>query len=169
MGYLTGKRIVEMVRENLRPSDIMTTAAFENAVVSLVSEGVFVRCPNLKVVLTESGVTWLPAALWRFDKTWRGVRPEVPWVKSAPSQIVRDHIRLTVQPFDAPDGEAGTALQRVVEQLGSDAMLLFSTDFPHWHYDGVDALPAAPDSSLGRRILWDNAVETFPRLTAGAA
>jgi dihydroxy-acid dehydratase len=30
--YLTGKRIVEMVRENLRPSDILTREAFENCI-----------------------------------------------------------------------------------------------------------------------------------------
>ncbi|MGR3490639.1 MAG: IlvD/Edd family dehydratase [Shimia sp.] len=33
MAYATGKRIVEMVWEDLRPSDIMTREAFENAVV----------------------------------------------------------------------------------------------------------------------------------------
>ena len=33
ISYLTGKRIVEMVWENLRPSDIMTRKAFENAIV----------------------------------------------------------------------------------------------------------------------------------------
>jgi dihydroxy-acid dehydratase len=33
MAYATGKRIVEMVDEDLKPSDIMTRAAFENAVV----------------------------------------------------------------------------------------------------------------------------------------
>lgn len=32
MGYVTGKRIVEMVWEDLKPSDIMTRQAFENAV-----------------------------------------------------------------------------------------------------------------------------------------
>ena len=32
MGYATGKRIVQMVWEDLKPSDIMTRAAFENAV-----------------------------------------------------------------------------------------------------------------------------------------
>ncbi|WP_421731421.1 IlvD/Edd family dehydratase [Brevundimonas sp.] len=31
--YLTGKRIVDMVREDLKPSDIMTREAFENAIV----------------------------------------------------------------------------------------------------------------------------------------
>ena len=33
MAYLTGKRIVEMVMEDLKPSDIMTREAFENAIV----------------------------------------------------------------------------------------------------------------------------------------
>jgi dihydroxy-acid dehydratase len=33
MAYLTGRRIVDMVREDLKPSDVLTRAAFENAIV----------------------------------------------------------------------------------------------------------------------------------------
>ena len=33
MAYMTGRRIVEMVREDLKPSDILTRAAFENTIV----------------------------------------------------------------------------------------------------------------------------------------
>ena len=137
---------------------------FENCVLSLVSEGVFAKFPGLKFVFMESGVTWLPAALWRFDKTWRGVRAEIPWVKTPPSVIVRDHIRLTLQPFDAPDG-AGR-LERFCEQMKSDEMVLFSTDFPHWHFDGEEALPIGADTALARKILWDNPLATYPRLKA---
>ncbi len=136
--------------------------AFESAVLSLVSEGVFAKYPALKIVFAESGVTWLPAALWRFNKTWRGVRAEIPWVKRPPMDIVRDNIRLTLQPFDEPDG-AGR-LERFCEQMKSDRMVLFSSDFPHWHYEGTDALPISPKSGLARRILYDNPRETFPRL-----
>ncbi len=136
--------------------------AFEAGLVSLVSEGVFAKFPGLKVVLTESGVSWLPACTWRFDKTWRGVRAETPWVKRPLSEIARDHVRLTLQPFDEPDG--GGILEQVVDQLGSDRMILFSTDFPHWHYEGTGALPVKPDTPLGRRILFENALETYPRL-----
>ena len=136
--------------------------AFESAVLSLVSEGVFAKFPALKIVFIESGVTWLPAALWRFNKTWRGVRAEIPWVKRPPSDIVRDNIRLTLQPFDAPDGSK--RLERFCEQMGSDRMVLFSSDFPHWHYEGKDALPIDPSSALARRVLYDNPRETYPRL-----
>ncbi len=141
---------------------VAQAAAFESQTLSLVSEGVFSKFPELKVVFIESGVTWLPACLWRFDKTWRGTRAETPWLTRAPSEIVRDHIRLTVQPFDAPDGAA--RLERYVEQIGSDRTLLFSSDFPHWHYEGLDALPVADTSPLAARILFDNPIETYGRL-----
>ncbi len=52
--------------------------------------------PRLKVVLMESGVTWLPGWMWRADKTWRGVRAEVPWLGESPAAYAREHVRLTV-------------------------------------------------------------------------
>jgi predicted TIM-barrel fold metal-dependent hydrolase len=136
--------------------------AFESQTLSLVAEGVFQKFPNLKFVFLESGVTWLPACLWRFNKTWRGVRPEIPWVKRLPADIVRDHIRLTVQPFDAPDMASG--LQYWCDQMGSEDMLLFSTDFPHWHFEGTDALPLDRQSSLAKKIMHDNPLATYTRL-----
>ena len=45
MAYETGRRIVAMVHENLRPSDIMTKAAFENAVVAAAALGASSNCP----------------------------------------------------------------------------------------------------------------------------
>ncbi len=129
---------------------------------SLISEGVFVKFPKLKVVLIESGVTWLPACLWRLSKFWRGLRNEVPWIDRSPEEIVRDHVRLTVQPFDGPP--AAEHIGRLMDQLQSDAMLLFATDFPHWQYDGDQMLPAGLAPDLRRKILIDNPLATYPRL-----
>lgn len=44
MAYTTGKRIVDMVREDLRPSDIMTRAAFENAIRVVTALGASSNC-----------------------------------------------------------------------------------------------------------------------------
>jgi uncharacterized protein len=129
---------------------------------SLVTEGVFNKFPTLKIVLMESGVTWLPAALWRLDKTWRGVRAETPWLEQVPTEIVREHFRLTLQPFDAPPTES--QVQAVLEQLGSEDMLLFSTDYPHWHYDDDAAMPAGLPEALRQKICIDNPLATYPRL-----
>jgi uncharacterized protein len=135
---------------------------FSAALNSLLVEGVFQKFADLRVVLIESGVAWLPASLWRINKTWRGLRAEVPWLNRLPADIVRERVRLTAQPFDAPPTPA--ALATLLEQLGSDEMLLFATDYPHWHYEGEEALPAGLPPELIRRITIDNPLATYPRL-----
>ncbi len=53
MAYETGKRIVGMVHENLRPSDIMTKAAFENAVVAAAALGAISNCPISMIAIAR--------------------------------------------------------------------------------------------------------------------
>jgi hypothetical protein len=75
-------------------------------------------------------------------------------------------VRLTLQPVDAPSGDP-KLLSRTLEQIGSDSMLLFSTDYPHWHFDGDEVLPdGLPDEAL-RKLLIDNPLDTYPRLREG--
>ncbi|MDP4026739.1 amidohydrolase family protein [Methylobacterium sp. NEAU 140] len=138
------------------------SAAFQSALLSLVAEGVFCKFKTLRVVLIEAGFTWLPSFLWRANKTWRGLRTEVPWVDRPPAEIIRQHIRFTLQPADAPPDPHHLA--RVVEQMGSDKLILFSTDYPHWQFDGNAALPAGFDPVLARRITTDNPFDTYQRL-----
>ncbi|MBV9116193.1 MAG: dihydroxy-acid dehydratase family protein [Acetobacteraceae bacterium] len=72
MAYETGKRIVAMVEENLRPSDIMTKQAFENAVVAAAALGASSNCPIHTVAIARHmGV----------DHTlddWQRLGPEMP-------------------------------------------------------------------------------------------
>ncbi len=122
---------------------------FQTQLTSLVCEGVFSKFPALKVVLIESGFTWLPSYLWRLHKYWRGLRMEIPWVDRPPPEIIREQVRFTLQPVDAP--VEGDALLRILDQAGSDELLLFSTDYPHWQFDGQDALPPLLPDSLKTR------------------
>ena len=57
MAYHTGRRIVEMVHENLRPSDIMTREAFENAIVTNTAIGGSTNAPpHLQAIARHIGV-----------------------------------------------------------------------------------------------------------------
>ncbi|RUU60149.1 IlvD/Edd family dehydratase [Mesorhizobium sp. M2C.T.Ca.TU.002.02.1.1] len=57
MGYETGKRIVEMVHEDLKPSDIMTRKAFENAIVVNSAIGGSTNAPiHLNAIARHLGV-----------------------------------------------------------------------------------------------------------------
>jgi predicted TIM-barrel fold metal-dependent hydrolase len=137
--------------------------AFQSQLLSLVMEGVFTKYPDLTVVLVESGVTWLPALIWRATHIWQAMRMEVPWVHPSPAEIIRRNIRMTLQPFDSPPTRE--IVERVVEQIGTDEMLLFSTDYPHWAFDGTEAIPDGISPELARKILVDNPLRTYPRLS----
>lgn len=72
MAYETGRRIVDMVRENLRPSDIMTRAAFENAVVAAAALGGSSNCPiHMVAIARHMGVDHTLA-------DWQRLGPDIP-------------------------------------------------------------------------------------------
>ena len=136
--------------------------AFQTALTSLIAEGVFARIPDLKVVLLESGFTWLPGYIWRLTKFWKGTRQEIPWVTEPPMDYIRRNIRFSLQPVDGPPDPA--ELNRLIEHMDSDELLLFSTDYPHWQFDGTQALPPGLSADLVRKITVDNPLATYARL-----
>jgi predicted TIM-barrel fold metal-dependent hydrolase len=131
-------------------------SAFQSQLTSLIAEGTFDRFPELRISLVESGFAWLPAFVWRFDKGWRGLRREVPWTRRLPSEYVREHVRVALQPVDGPPERE--ELMRVIDQLGSDELLMFSSDYPHRHSaESLDAVPAGLPDKLVVALLADNA------------
>ncbi|WP_435120665.1 amidohydrolase family protein [Amycolatopsis thermoflava] len=125
---------------------------------SLVAEGVFAELPELRVALLECGFSWLPALLWRFDKDWKGVWREVPWLGAKPSEVVARHIRLTTAPAQLPRDPA--QVREVLDMVGAGSMLMHASDHPHDHGGSgqrlLDALtPAEAESVLaGNAAAW---------------
>lgn len=134
--------------------------AFQAQILSLVAEGAFAALPALRVVCIESGLTWLPPLLWRFDKNWKGLRREVPWVHEPPSEIVRRHVRLTAPPLDAAAGDP--FLRETLDQLESEEMVLFGSGYPLAHFPSEDPpLPPGMTRSTLARVLAGNARDTY--------
>jgi predicted TIM-barrel fold metal-dependent hydrolase len=141
---------------------VTQSAGFEGALVSLLAEGVFQKFPDLTFVLAESGATWLPQFLWRQDKMWFAVRTELPWIDRLPHEIIGERVRLTLQPFDAPSDPK--LVERVLDHFGTDEVLLFSSDYPHWHFEGQDVVPDGFSSDLIQKIAIDNPYAVYRRL-----
>ena len=127
--------------------------------ISLVTEGVFIKFPTLKFVLTEGGICWLPPLLWRLDKNWKALRMTTPWLVRPPSEIVFEHIRLTTQPLEEPDNREH--FHRILEMFPADRMLMFSSDFPHWDGDTPDFCARAFPANLRPRVMSETACELY--------
>ena len=57
MAYRTGRRIVEMVHEDLRPSKVLTREAFENAIVAASALGASTNCPpHVTAIARHAGI-----------------------------------------------------------------------------------------------------------------
>lgn len=127
--------------------------------LSFVSEGVFERFPDLRVVLSECGFAWLAPLLWRFDKDWKGVWREVPWVKRRPSEYVHEHFRFTTAPVHLPGDPA--VLDQLLEMMDGAGMLMYASDYPHEHGDGLPALLDRLSDEQRRGVMYETAAAVY--------
>jgi predicted TIM-barrel fold metal-dependent hydrolase len=133
--------------------------------ISLVTEGVFVKYPQLIWVQMEAGISWAPPVMWRLDRSWRQLREEVPHLTELPSETIRRHFRFGTQPIEEPRDP-----DRLLETwalVDGEHTLLFSSDYPHWDFDDpYRALPAHLPADYRRRILRENGRALFARKLA---
>jgi predicted TIM-barrel fold metal-dependent hydrolase len=136
------------------------TESMQALITSMVLEGVFEEFPTLKIILIEGGFVWLPALAWRLDKHWKTLKAEVPHLKRAPSEYIRDHFWFTTQPIDEP--AKPQHMRETLEWIGFDK-ILFSTDYPHWDYDDpATALSKIRMSEQEKRMVFrDNAAGLY--------
>jgi dihydroxy-acid dehydratase len=84
MAYATGRRSVELVRENLVPSRILTRAAFENAILAASAIGASSNCPpHLIAIARHMGVTLTL-------EDWQAIGQEIPLLVDC--QPVGEHL-----------------------------------------------------------------------------
>ena len=128
-------------------------------VTSMIMEGVFERYRELKVVLIESGFGWLPALGWRLDRNWKRLKDEVPHLRRAPSEVIREHFWVSTQPME--EAEDPDHLVEVMNWIGFDR-ILFASDYPHWDFDDpFVALPPSLDEAKRRAIFSENARRVY--------
>ena len=148
-------------------SHTMIATTYLNHMISLVAQGAFEEIPRFRFVFVEGGVATFAPMLWRMEKNWKAVRAEVPWMTRSPREYLLEHLRFSTQPIDEP-GDV-ELLRRIFTDLRAERSLLFASDWPHWDFDDPEAAlrPLAPD--LRERVLWGNALDTYPKLRSVAA
>lgn len=129
--------------------------AYMTQTISLITNGVFDKFPDLKVALVEGGFEWVPFMMHRMDSAYKGLRQETPWVKRMPSDYFRDNLRFTTQPWDDLTAKE---FMNIIDMMGSEEMIMYASDYPHWDFDPPErTLPHGTPDSLRQKIMFDNA------------
>src|SRR5438045_1645563 len=84
------------IAELPRHSTSHTFAIIAN-IVSMVTTGVPVRFPELRIGVTEAGISWMPFVCNRLDKEYLERRREVPFLTERPSHYVK-RVYVATQP-----------------------------------------------------------------------
>jgi hypothetical protein len=135
------------------------TFAIMANIVSMVSTGVVVRFPDLKIGVTEAGISWMPFVCQRLDKEYLERRREVPFLTERPSHYVK-RIYVATQPIEEP--ERLRDLVTLVELYEGDDTTIYASDWPHHDFDHPMKLNQVPFSEEQRRkIFGENALELF--------
>ena len=125
----------------------------------LILGGVLEQYVNMKVVIMESNVTWLPWLLWRMDEKWETYGPDQEYTLSLkPSEYFKRQCYAVVDPSE------GVA-KYAIDYVGADR-LLWSSDFPHHDSPFPEAsnhfLALADITDEAKRaILWDNGAKLY--------
>jgi predicted TIM-barrel fold metal-dependent hydrolase len=127
--------------------------------VSMVSTGVVVRFPELRIGVTEAGISWMPFLCNRLDKEYLERRREVPFLKERPSTYVK-RVYVATQPIEEP--ERLRDLVTLMELFDGEDTTIFASDWPHHDFDHPMKLNQVPFSEEQRRkVFGENALRLF--------
>jgi len=128
-------------------------------IVSMITSGVPVRFPNLKIACSEAGISWVPFLMWRLDKEYLQHRIEVPYLQDKPSTYIKQFYFCT-QPIEEPND--AKQLVDLMRFFDGENHVMFASDWPHPDFDHPNKVLQLPLSIEGKRkIMGENAVRFF--------
>jgi uncharacterized protein len=135
------------------------TFAIMANLVDMITMGVVVRYPKLRIAVTEAGISWMPFLMNRLDKEYLERRREVPYLTERPSHYL-NQVYVATQPIEEPVQMED--LVTLVELYRGEDRTMFASDWPHHDFDHPMKLNQAPFSDeVKRKIFGENALELF--------
>jgi predicted TIM-barrel fold metal-dependent hydrolase len=133
--------------------------AIMSNLVHMISTGVVVRYPDLRIAVTEAGISWVPFLMYRLDKEYLERRREVPFLTEQPSHYLKK-VYVATQPIEEPKNPGDIAT--LVGLYGGEDTTMFASDWPHHDFDHPMKLAQVPFSDeVRRKIFGENALRLF--------
>lgn len=117
------------------------------ALTSLLTDQIFVRFPNLKVVSVEAGCGYAPYLMDRLDAKYEVFESLLGW-KQKPSEYIRSNCYFVAEPLER-------TVPSCLELVGQDR-ILWGSDYPH-----IDGLAEVDQIPAGAELLSENAKRLF--------
>jgi predicted TIM-barrel fold metal-dependent hydrolase len=150
-------------RTRFTANSVATFFGNAQSVVDLIFAGIPIRYPDLKFVIVESGIGWVPFLLECMDYQFEEhrVREASPELEMMPSEYFRQSILATFW-FEK------TAPELLIEKIGEDNVM-FETDFPHptslWPPSSVrkqaETCMAKQPKRVQDKVLWQTAADLY--------
>lgn len=131
------------------------------AITSLVVQGVPEKFPELDFVFLESGLFYIPAAMYRLDAEYLREREMAPLLQKRPSEYMKESFYFGTQPLEQPARMSYFA--DIIEMIGGAGRVLYASDYPHTDYDIPTTITDMSGLSADdkRKILGKNAEAVF--------
>lgn len=128
-------------------------------IFSMIETGVPARFPNMNIVFTEGGVSWVPYVMWHLDKEYHELRHQAPLLKKPPSHYIREFYYCT-QPVEEP--ERPQDLVTLIDLIDGRDHVIFASDWPHHDFDHPREIMTKPfPSETKRKIMGETALKLF--------
>lgn len=136
--------------------------------VSFITEGVFDRHPNLRVLMVGTGIAWLPGYLWRLDWWWKTNRLEAPWMQMPASEYFLRHVRISTYGFEWPR-EPDRLIRALRTIPGVEDLMLYASGWPNADFEDPDGIAARLPMDWREKVMGGNAMAFFRWPDAAAA
>jgi predicted TIM-barrel fold metal-dependent hydrolase len=137
----------------------LAPSALVSQLVSLLTNGVFAKYPNLRVFFVGSGVSWIPGVIRRLELMMRALRREIPWVTERPTDYFERQVRVSTYGIERGAPEA---LDRLFSSHASlEKVLCHGSGYPSWDTTTPDVLAEVIPAEWRRSVLHDNAAAWF--------
>ena len=123
---------------------------------TMITSGVPVRFPELKIVFTEGGVSWVPYVMWRLDKEFAETPTAAPLLERPPSTYIKEMYFCT-QPVEEP--ERPRDLVTMIDLFDGRDHVIFASDWPHHDFDHPQKVLSTPfPTEVKRKIMGETAL-----------
>ena len=137
-------------------------AEYMHHLSNMLTSGVPVRFPDLKFVIQEVGLGWIPFFLERYDHCYHGNQHDAPMLEKKPSEYIRDQFYFSTQPSEGVDNP--DYIVPILKLIGAEN-LIFATDYPHHDFEHTDDMyrvfSRAFDQEEVKGLFGGNANEVF--------